>query len=98
NSIDAYNEKNIDNREIFISAKLQDDMVIIKVEDNAGGIDKEILDHIFEPNFTTKPEGKGSGVGLYIASKIIKKDGGSIKADTTNSGAIFTITLNQPLI
>lgn len=98
NSIDAYNERGIDKRDIFIECKVLDNQIIITFKDNAGGIDKDILEDIFQPNFTTKAEGKGSGVGLYIASKIIEKYDGFIKANSTDVSAIFTITLNNSII
>lgn len=64
------------------------------ISDNGGGIEAELLDRVFEPYFTTKEQGKGSGVGLYMARSII---GGSLRGDITvkngEAGARFTIVL-----
>lgn len=66
----------------------------IIIEDNGGGIKQSILDRIFEPYFTTKEQGKGTGLGLYIAKMIIEKNiKGSLKAENTKYGAKFSITL-----
>jgi signal transduction histidine kinase len=95
NSIDAFNEKNINERNIYIRSYIKNLNVIIEVEDNANGIPADIIEKVFEPNFTTKSEDRGSGVGLYIASKIISKHNGTIKVHNSKMGAIFTIILNQ---
>ncbi len=70
--------------------------VKIIVEDNAGGIPEDIIDYIFEPFYTTKEMGKGSGLGLSVSYGIIRDMGGAIKAHNTDQGARFEILL--PLI
>jgi len=66
----------------------------ISVADNGGGIPETILDRIFDPYFTTKEQGKGTGIGLYMAKTIIEKNmGGSLTVHNQPHGAIFTITL-----
>jgi signal transduction histidine kinase len=60
-------------RVIFIDAYKQNEKVIIKIKDNAGGVDKKIIDKVCEPYFTTKHQSKGTGIGLYMTSEIIKK-------------------------
>ncbi len=99
NSIDAFNEKNISTkREIDIRCYKEEKNIYIEVEDNAGGIPKNIINHIFKPNVTTKAEGKGTGIGLYMSSQIVTKNNGTINVHNTNKGAFFTIILRQPLI
>ena len=98
NSIDAFNEKNISNREIYIRANKLDKDICIEVEDIAGGIPTNIINHIFKPNVTTKVEGKGTGIGLYMSTQIVKKNNGTISVENTLQGAKFIITLKQPLI
>jgi signal transduction histidine kinase len=60
-------------RVIFIDAHKEDKKVIIKVKDNAGGINEDIIDKVCEPYFTTKHQSQGTGIGLYMTSQIIKK-------------------------
>ena len=64
------------------------------VEDNGGGIPEATLPRIFEPYFTTKPEGKGTGIGLYMSKQIIENSmEGKLSAENTPEGARFTIEL-----
>ena len=91
-------------RIIKISTKQIKDSVIIEIVDNAGGIDKEIIDKIFEPYFTTKHKYQGTGLGLYMTHKIIQT---SMKGKITVRnqqfifenkecmGALFKITLKN---
>jgi|GEM_PF-1094457 len=88
NAKDAFIENQI--KKPSISIILKDKTVIIK--DNAGGIDDEIIDRIFEPYFTTKEQGKGTGMGLYMSSMIIEDNmGGELTISNQNGGAVFTI-------
>ncbi|MEO7399013.1 MAG: ATP-binding protein [Ilumatobacteraceae bacterium] len=61
--------------------------VTIKVTDNGNGIPQKVLDKIFQPFFTTKPTGQGTGLGLSLAYDIVKAHGGAIKV-VTNPGAV----------
>lgn len=68
--------------------------VEIIVSDNGNGIPQNIVDKIFQPFFTTKPTGSGTGLGLSLAYDIIKAQGGEIKVKTTNAkGAEFVILI-----
>ena len=60
-------------RLIFIEATKKENKVIIKIKDNAGGIDEKIIDKVCEPYFTTKHQSKGTGIGLYMTEEIIVK-------------------------
>lgn len=72
----------------------EDGKVIIKISDNGGGIPEEIKDRIFDPYFTTKEEGKGTGIGLYMSKMIIENHmGGRIYVENIKDGAMFTIEL-----
>jgi len=98
NSIDAFNEKNIHSRSVEIRCYKIDKKIIIEVEDNAGGIPQNIINHVFKPNITTKAEGKGTGIGLYMSKQIVTKYNGKIDVKNTQAGVIFTITLRESTI
>ncbi len=93
NAIEAFEESGINDRKIIFTSEIIDDEVILYIEDNAGGIPKNVIDNIFEANFTTKE--KGTGVGLYLSSMIIEKVGGKIGVSNVENGAKFRISLNQ---
>jgi two-component system NtrC family sensor kinase len=68
--------------------------VAIQVSDTGCGIPKHILDSVFNPFFTTKPTGKGTGLGLAVSRGIIEKHGGDIKVESKdNEGARFIVYL-----
>ena len=68
--------------------------VEISVTDNGPGIPQNILDKIFQPFFTTKPTGQGTGLGLSLSYDIIKAHGGELKVETVEGeGSIFIIQL-----
>lgn len=70
------------------------DSVTISVKDNGNGIPKQVLDKIFQPFFTTKPTGEGTGLGLSMSYDIIKAHGGELNVETKeNEGTIFIIKL-----
>ncbi len=93
NAKDAFNEQGIDQRLIMIRAKGTEQGVSLQIEDTAGGIDARVLGKIFEANVTTKQEGKGTGIGLYMSAQIVEKMQGRISVENINKGACFTITL-----
>jgi len=80
---------------VAISTKKLSDKIEIKVTDNGNGIPQKVLDKIFQPFFTTKPTGEGTGLGLSLSYDIITKGhGGELKVETTEGeGSIFKITL-----
>lgn len=79
---------------VTISTNKVDGKVEIKVKDNGNGIPRKILDKIFQPFFTTKPTGQGTGLGLSLSYDIIKAHGGEIRVETKeNEGSEFIIQL-----
>ena len=64
NSKDAFIEKKIEDRVIFISIKKFPNRILIEIKDNAGGVEEDILDKVFEPYFTPKHQYNGTGIGL----------------------------------
>ena len=67
---------------VSVSTKKIANKIEIKVKDNGNGIPQKVLDKIFQPFFTTKPTGQGTGLGLSLSYDIIKAHGGEIKVDT----------------
>ncbi|MCF7911960.1 MAG: PAS domain-containing protein [Candidatus Cloacimonetes bacterium] len=94
NSKDAIQDRKIKEPVIQVDLQLEQDKVIITVQDNAGGIDPEILEKIFDPYFTTKQDANGTGLGLYMSKNIIEKHmKGEILVKNTEKGARFKIIL-----
>ncbi len=77
-----------------VSTRRLDNKIEIRVEDNGNGIPKNIVDKIFQPFFTTKPTGEGTGLGLSLSYDIIKAHEGDIKVETKQGEkSIFIIQL-----
>jgi len=95
-SVKEKHNKNISGYQpaITIVTKKEDDKVKIVTRDNGLGVPKKYLDKIFQPFFTTKPTGVGTGLGLSLSYEIIKAHQGEIKVDSTEGEfAEFTIEL-----
>lgn len=73
NSRDAFKSIKNQERVIFIDISKDENNVLIKIKDNAGGVRKDIIDKIYEPYFTTKHRAHGTGIGLYMCEEIITK-------------------------
>lgn len=93
NSRDAFIEKGIKDRKVMILFFKKDDAIEIDYFDNAGGIKENIIHKIFDLNFTTKPIGLGTGVGMYATKLIVEKLGGNIMVKNYNGGVNFKIKL-----
>jgi len=79
---------------VSVSTKKSNGKVEISVKDNGNGIPQKVLDKIFQPFFTTKPTGQGTGLGLSLSYDIVKAHGGEIKVETKeNKGTEFMIKL-----
>ena len=102
NAFYAVNEKskqNITGYEptVSVNTKRLNDKVQISVSDNGNGIPESIKEKIFQPFFTTKPTGQGTGLGLSLAYDIVKAHGGELKVKTReDEGSSFTIVLPLP--
>lgn len=82
---------------ISVKTSATENAISITITDNGCGIAKENLKKIFDPFFTTKPSGKGTGLGMSIASDIVMKHGGKIGVvSEVGKGSAFTIILPQP--
>ncbi len=91
---------NTENKEIYtpsvlVSTRQANNQIIIEVKDNGNGIPDSIKEKIFQPFFTTKPTGEGTGLGLSLSYDIVTKGhGGALKVRSTEgSGTVFTIQL-----
>jgi len=99
NAFYAVNEKtkqNIPGYEpiVTVTSKRVDGKMILSVTDNGNGIPPKIVDKIFQPFFTTKPTGQGTGLGLSLSYDIVKAHGGDIKVETEEGkGSDFIISL-----
>jgi signal transduction histidine kinase len=79
---------------VSVSTKKEGDKIFVSVRDNGNGIPQKVLDKIFQPFFTTKPTGQGTGLGLSLSYDIVKAHGGEIKVETKeNEGSQFIIQL-----
>jgi two-component system, NtrC family, sensor kinase len=82
---------------VIVSSRKVDGKVEVSVKDNGSGIPKKVLDKIFQPFFTTKPTGQGTGLGLSLSYDIVKAHGGELKVETKEGeGSEFIISL--PLV
>ena len=104
NSKDALTSIENENKLIFIDVFKENDKAIIEIKDNAGGIDENIINKIFEPYFTTKHQSQGTGIGLFMCQEIIYKHmNGKISISNitfeykskTYKGALTRITLQD---
>jgi two-component system, NtrC family, sensor kinase len=94
NAQDKLSEKKIENAKIEITTLDLEDGIKIDIYDNGGGIEKENLDIIFEPYFSTKKEKNGTGIGLYMSKIIVEKNHqGKIYATNISEGICFSIIL-----
>ncbi|MDP3120275.1 MAG: PAS domain-containing sensor histidine kinase [Sulfuricurvum sp.] len=99
NAQDALLENHAKDPRIHITVKNDDNKVEISIADNAGGISETIIDRIFEPYYTTKQEGKGTGIGLYMSKMIIEEHmDGLLSVKNTDNGVTFTILLDTALL
>jgi len=97
NAIDAYEASYVKQRYIFIYVDTEDDLLFLKITDNAGGIDEDHIKQIFEPYFSTKGK-NGTGLGLYMSKMIIEKQfNGKLSVQSSNYKTTFKIELPHVL-
>jgi len=96
NAKDAMKERKIEHRHISIAAQQEGEHLLFTLSDNAGGIPDHLIERIFEPYFTTKEEGKGTGIGLYMSKMIIEENmHGQMHVKNTTEGAEFSMTFKS---
>ena len=81
---------------LTIETSLDDKNVMVSVIDNGKGIPEDILSRIFEPFYTTKKMGEGTGIGLDIVNRIVKDHNGDIKVSSVPGRTIFSVSI--PLV
>jgi signal transduction histidine kinase len=96
NAKDILLERKIQNPKIDIEIKNGNNYALVKIKDNAGGVDSSIIDKIFEPYFTTRHQTQGTGIGLYMSKNIIERNmNGYINVTNIEDGALFTIKVDK---
>ena len=94
NSQDAADERKIASPKMIIHTGKKDGYAMLTIEDNCGGVASEVMNRIFEPYFTTKEQGKGTGIGLFMTKTIIEENmNGYIEASSLPSGLKIMIRL-----
>jgi len=94
NSKDALMEREIKDKKMEISLRKYDNKTVLKISDNAGGIKNNVLPKVFDPYFTTKEQGKGTGVGLYMSKTIVEKNmSGKLTCKNVAGGAEFKVVI-----
>ncbi len=79
---------------VSVTTHRDGDNVEVRVKDNGNGIPRKVLDKIFQPFFTTKPTGQGTGLGLSLSYDIVKAHGGELHVETKEGeGSVFSVTL-----
>ena len=81
------------NGSLTIETSRNDKNVMVSIIDNGKGISKEIISRIFDPFFTTKKVGEGTGIGLDIVNRVVKRHKGDIKVTSEPGRTVFTVTI-----
>ncbi|MCX7379568.1 MAG: PAS domain-containing protein [Alphaproteobacteria bacterium] len=82
-------------RRIRIEARQDGDLILLDVADTGSGVPADKLERIFEPFYTTKPVGRGTGIGLSVARRTMQALGGGITVANTGRGACFSLTFRN---
>jgi len=95
NAKEAHLRKEVENPTIIIRSFKQKGKINVLIEDNAGGIAKDVIGYIFEPYFTTKTEKNGKGLGLYLAKTILTQQlNGNISVSSQDGKTKFLVSFN----
>lgn len=96
NAKDVFAQEQTENPKINIEVKKLNPYVIeLRVSDNGGGVPQDVIEHIFEPHFTTKQKSGGTGIGLYMCTQILNKIGAEIAVENRQKGASFSIKIHK---
>ena len=94
NARDAFNENNIQKRVISFNMIEDKEGEKLEIRDNAGGIPEGVIGDIFKANITTKTEGKGTGIGLFMSMQIAQNNGADLSVHNEKDGACFVVKFN----
>ncbi len=89
NAVEAMGEEGT----LTLRTRLEDERVVVEVTDSGPGIPREVQSRIFEPYFTTKPPGQGTGLGLHVAYDIVGRHGGDLRVDSRPGETTFRAVL-----
>src|SRR5207253_1880438 len=89
NALDAVDEGG----RVELKANRERDSVVVRVIDNGSGVPADIRDRIFDPFFTTKPIGEGTGLGLDIVRRLVRRHNGQIELESRPGFTEFRVTL-----
>jgi two-component system NtrC family sensor kinase len=93
NAMDAIGRDGI----IEITSRLDGNRIVVDFADTGPGLTLDALEHLYDPFFTTKPKGKGTGLGLYVSQDIMMRLGGELVAENrSGGGAVFSLYLPVP--
>ena len=95
NAKDAFNDNGVKRRKISIRIIADEKNPRLEIEDSAGGIPESVIDKIFQAHFTTKEEGKGTGIGLYMSAQIAQKHHASLRVENREEGACFIVDFTE---
>lgn len=93
NAIDAMEEADVAEPRLTIRSYTEDRCVVIEVSDDGPGVPPDVRDRMFQPFFTTKPPGVGTGLGLHTVYSVVARHGGSVDVATGEDGTTFTVRL-----
>jgi signal transduction histidine kinase len=91
NALDAIG----DGGRVDVTARAELDRVVVRVIDDGPGIPAEMISSVFDPFFTTKPPGQGTGLGLDIAQRLVRRYHGDVMVDSRPGRTVFTVTLRS---
>lgn len=79
---------------IRVTSRLEGEHVVVAFADSGPGLTPDVIEHLYDPFFTTKPKGKGTGLGLFVSRDIMARAGGWLSAaNRPEGGAVFTVRL-----
>ena len=84
NALDAVED--VDDRQVVVRTRIVRDAAVLDVEDAGPGMAPDVVAHAFEPFVTSKPPGRGTGLGLYITQVLVERSGGEVHLETPVAG------------